>query len=169
MNSDSENVTTATVKKIEDLVAHAQILATQSRAATSSWAVLNSIYLASQSAMAIIPETHNLERKRIHQRCMEAILTEVAVAERRVETALISTLFDELCKQGFSSQTSAVSMAGIYCRWLKSRGQIALVDDVIARVSPHIVHPNIKESLKVVVEKSLHADDPATMEEEVAE
>lgn len=160
MNGDSENAAEATVKGIEDILFQTFFVASQSKATSSVWAMVNSIYLALQSAMAIMPEGHDSERNRIHQLCIEAILTEVAVAERDVETALVSTLYYELCKRGFSSQTSAVSMTGIYCRWLKSRGQLAKVNDAISRVSSHIVDRKFTESLKSVVEKSLHADDP---------
>jgi hypothetical protein len=162
MSNDPNKDTEVIVKEIEECAARIRRVATRSESTMPVWVVLNSIYSASLSAMAIMPEGHESEIKRIHQHCVESMLTQAAVADRKVETSLITSLFDELCKQGFSSQTSAVSMAGIYCRWLKARGQLAMVEEVIARVGAHIVHPKYRESLLSVVDQALNADNPTT-------
>ena len=95
------------------------------------WMILNFVHLASNSAISLMPDGLESKKRELFQYCKENMLILTFLAEQ--EMGIATSLFDELCETGFSSELRAVLCADHYCHWLRSREQSALVAEAIAK------------------------------------
>jgi hypothetical protein len=114
------------------------------------WMILNFVYSSYNNAVVLFDD-ENEGVKTIRKHCSESLLLLTLVAD--TETEWCTSLFDELCNLGFTSDLKAVLCADHYCAWLRSRGRSTIIEETISRVETHISHSFFKKKLRSIEAK----------------
>ena len=118
---------------------------------SSPFKVLCFVDTSIRGLIDVLPEEFADRKSLLRRQSMEIILLMSLQNESRSPS--VTHLFEELCAEGFSSETRAVTCTVEYCGWLKTNRRKRLIKSVVSRVDKHIQHPHLVDELNGLLKR----------------